>query len=239
MTVRPPALELRGVTAGYGRIEILHGIDLVVPAGSVLALLGPNGAGKTTTLKVCDGRLRPSSGCVHVAGTHVNGAGTDQLTRAGVCGVPEGRGIFPNLTVAENLRVMTHAARGLRFSDVEETAYTRFPILGERRDQLAGTMSGGQQQMLAMCRALVTEPALLLVDELSMGLAPLIVAELYEVLAQLAADGVAILLVEQFPKTALAIADYAAILLQGRIVQMGEPQDLGDDVSAAYLGATA
>jgi branched-chain amino acid transport system ATP-binding protein len=232
-----PALELRGVRAGYGRIEVLHGIDLVVPAGSVFALLGPNGAGKTTTLKVCDGRLATTDGCLHVAGAHVNGAGTDQLARAGVCAIPEGRGIFPNLTVAENLRITTHAAAGLRFADIEQKAYARFPILGQRRKQLAGTMSGGQQQMLAMCRAIVTDPALLLVDELSMGLAPLIVAELYEVLAQLAADGVAILLVEQFPKTALAIADYAAVLAGGRIVALGQPEDLGDDVSAAYLGA--
>jgi branched-chain amino acid transport system ATP-binding protein len=167
----------------------------------------------------------------------VNGADTDQLTRAGVCAVPEGRGIFANLTVAENLRIMTHASRKLRIADVEEKAYSRFPILSDRRGQLAGTMSGGQQQMLAVCRAIVTDPALLLVDELSMGLAPLIVEELYEVLAQLAADGVAILLVEQFPKTALAIADYAAIMVQGRIVQVGQPQDLGEGVSAAYLGA--
>jgi branched-chain amino acid transport system ATP-binding protein len=233
-----PALELRGVHAGYGRIEILHGLDLVVPAGTVFALLGPNGAGKTTTLKVCDGRLPATSGCVHVAGTHVNGAATDQLTRAGVCAIPEGRGVFPNLTVAENLRIMTHALGGLKFADVEAKAYAQFPILAERRNQLSGTMSGGQQQMLAMCRALVTDPALLLVDELSMGLAPLIVEELYQVLADLAADGVAILLVEQFPKTALAIADYGAILVGGQILQIGQPQDLGDELSAAYLGGT-
>jgi branched-chain amino acid transport system ATP-binding protein len=234
-----PALELRGLRAGYGRIEILHGVDLVVPAGSVFALLGPNGAGKTTTLKVCDGRLAAKSGCVHIAGAHVNGASTAALTRAGVCAIPEGRGVFPNLTVAENLRLMTHAASGLRASEVEEKAYARFPILGERRRQLAGTLSGGQQQMLAMCRAIVTEPALLLVDELSMGLAPLIVEELYHVLAGLAASGVAILLVEQFPKTALAIADYGAILVQGTITTVGQPSDLGDALSEAYLGGAA
>jgi len=233
-----PALELRGVTAGYGRIEILHGVDIVVPPGTVFALLGPNGAGKTTTLKVCDGRVPITAGCLHVAGTHVNGASTAGLTRAGVCAIPEGRGVFPNLTVAENLRIMTHAGE-VRFGDVEEKAYAQFPILGQRRGQLAGTMSGGQQQMLAMCRAIVTEPALLLVDELSMGLAPLIVDELYQVLAGLAAAGVAILLVEQFPKTALAIADYGAILVQGRIITVGQPEDLGDALSEAYLGGAA
>jgi branched-chain amino acid transport system ATP-binding protein len=231
------AVELRDLHASYGRIEVLRGVDLVVPEASVFALLGPNGAGKTTTLKTIDGRLRPTRGCVHVAGTHCNGASTDALTRAGVCSIPEGRGIFPNLTVAENLRMMTYAGMSADF--VEETAYARFPILGERRKQLAGTMSGGQQQMLAMARALTAEPSLLLVDELSMGLAPLIVAELYDVLSQLAADGVAILLVEQFARTALAIADYAAIMVQGRVQHVGQPADLADVVSEAYLGGAA
>jgi len=231
------ALELRDLKAAYGRIEVLHGVNLIVPEASVFALLGPNGAGKTTTLKVIDGRLRPGAGCVHVAGTHVNGASTDALTRAGVCSIPEGRGIFPNLTVTENLRMVTYA--GVPSTEVEERAYARFPILGERRKQLAGTMSGGQQQMLAMARALTAEPSLLLVDELSMGLAPLIVAELYDVLSQLAADGIAILLVEQFARTALAIADYAAIMTQGRIQHVGQPADLADVVSEAYLGGAA
>jgi branched-chain amino acid transport system ATP-binding protein len=237
--VTTPALELIGVRAGYGRIEVLRGVGLVVPAGSVFALLGPNGAGKTTTLKVIDGRVPATAGCVHVAGTHVNGASTDDLARAGVCAIPEGRGIFPNLTVIENLRMMTYANPSLRASDVEERAYSRFPILGERRKQLVGTMSGGQQQMVAMARAIVTDPSLLLVDELSMGLAPLIVDELYEVLGQLAADGMSILLVEQFARTALRIADYAAVLSQGRIVAAGEPADLEEELSASYLGATA
>jgi branched-chain amino acid transport system ATP-binding protein len=231
------ALELRDLKASYGRIAVLHGVNLVVPEASVFALLGPNGAGKTTTLKVVDGRLRPTAGCVHVAGTHVNGASPDALTRAGVCSIPEGRGIFPNLTVTENLRMVTYA--GVSANEVEERAYARFPILGERRKQLAGTMSGGQQQMLAMARALTSEPSLLLVDELSMGLAPLIVAELYDVLSQLAADGVAILLVEQFARTALAIADYAAIMTQGRVQHVGQPADLADVVSEAYLGGAA
>jgi branched-chain amino acid transport system ATP-binding protein len=234
--VTTPALELIDVRAAYGRIEVLHGVNLRVPPGTVFALLGPNGAGKTTTLKVIDGRLVPTAGCVHVAGEHVNGASTDRLTRAGVCGIPEGRGIFPNLTVAENLRMTTFAKPGLVTSEIQERAYQRFPILGERRHQLAGTMSGGQQQMLAMCRAIVTDPALLLVDELSMGLAPLIVSELYDVLHSLAEDGIAILLVEQFARTALAIADYGAIMVHGEIQQVGQPEDLEAELSAAYLG---
>jgi branched-chain amino acid transport system ATP-binding protein len=205
----------------------------------VFALLGPNGAGKTTTLKTVDGRVPVTSGCIHIAGTHVNGASTDDLARAGVCGVPEGRGIFPNLTVAENLHMMTYAAPGLTARDVEEKAFARFPILRERRKQVAGTMSGGQQQMLAVARVITTDPSLLLVDELSMGLAPLVVEDLYEVLAQLAADGLSIVIVEQFANTALQIADYGAVMSQGRIVAVGEPGDLRDVLSESYLGTAS
>jgi branched-chain amino acid transport system ATP-binding protein len=235
---RPPVLELRGIYASYGRIEVLHGVDLVVPEASVVALLGPNGAGKTTTLKVASGQLVPEAGCVHVSGRHVNGVSPDALVRAGVCSIPEGRGIFPNLTVAENLRMVTYTGNQSTH-EVEERTYARFPILGERRDQLAGTLSGGQQQMVAIARALASDPALLFLDELSMGLAPIIVAELYEVVAQIAAQGVAVLLVEQFARTALAVADYAAVMTQGRIVRVGQPADVADELSAAYLGGTA
>ena len=234
-----PALELIQLHAAYGRIEVVHGVDLAVPPQSIVAILGPNGAGKTTTLKVIDGRHPPSSGCVHIAGHHVNGAGADAIARAGVCSIPEGRGIFPNLTVAENLWLMTQSRRGLNFSEVQERSYARFPILGDRRKQLAGTLSGGQQQMLALARAVVTDPALLLVDELSMGLAPLIVKELYDVLGQLSADGMAVLLVEQFARTALAIADFAALMVHGQIVAVGQPADLDDAIAEAYLGSNA
>jgi branched-chain amino acid transport system ATP-binding protein len=237
--VIPPALQLIDLRASYGRIEILHGIDLIVPPATIFALLGPNGAGKTTTLKVIDGRHRPTQGCVHIAGRHLNGAAPDVLARAGVCSVPEGRGIFPNLTVAENLRLMTYSRPHLNPAEVEERAFARFPILGQRRGQVAGTMSGGQQQMLAVARAVVTDPALLLIDELSMGLAPLVVAELYDVLGQLAADGMAVLMVEQFARTALAIADLAALMVHGEITAVGEPADLGDALADAYLGAHA
>lgn len=232
----PPAVELVDLHAGYGRIEVLRGIDLVVPAGSLFALLGPNGAGKTTTLKVIDGRHPPTRGCVHIGGHHINGTHADDLARAGVCSVPEGRGIFPNLTVEENLRMMRYAGVSLTVGEVAERAFSQFPILADRRKQVAGTLSGGQQQMLAMARAVVTDPALLIVDELSMGLAPLVVDELYEVLGCLAADGMTVLLVEQFARTALAFADYAAVLVHGRIQAFGEPADL-DDVVGAYLGA--
>ena len=159
-------LEFRNVRAAYDRIDVLFGIDLEVPAGSVVALLGPNGAGKTTTLRVAAGLHPVLSGDVLVAGRRVNGTAPEELARRGICLIPEGRGIFPNLSVRENLRMMTYA--GVTLSAVEAEAYERFPRLKERRRQLAGTMSGGEQQMLAMARGLATSPALLLLDELSM-----------------------------------------------------------------------
>jgi branched-chain amino acid transport system ATP-binding protein len=232
------AIELVDVRAGYGRIEVLHGVTFAVPAGSVFALLGPNGGGKSTTLQVISGNIRPTDGCVHIAGAHVNGARPDALTRAGVSRIPEGRGIFPNLTVEENLRIWTYAA-GLSAREVQQRAFTRFPRLAERRGQRAGTLSGGEQQMLAMSRALVAEPAVLLLDEISMGLAPIIVGELYDLVHQLGEEGITILLVEQFANTALKVADFAAVMTQGRVVAVGEPQDIEEHVSAAYLGGAA
>jgi branched-chain amino acid transport system ATP-binding protein len=230
-----PLLELRGIHAGYGTIEVLHGVDLAVPPGSVLALLGPNGGGKSTTLKVVSGLLPMTRGELRLAGRVVNGCNPDDLARRGLCLIPEGRGIFPNLTVRENLWMMTQSGASMR--QVEEVAYTRFSRLGQRRKQLAGTLSGGEQQMLAMARALATDPALLLFDELSMGLAPLIVSELYEIVAQVAQEGVSILVVEQFARTVLGIADWAAIMLHGRITKVGRPAELEEELSTAYLGA--
>ena len=227
-------LELRGLRAAYGRIEVLHGVDLVVPPASVVALLGPNGSGKSTTLKVVSGQLLATAGCVHIAGRHVNGARPEALARIGVCTIPEGRGVFPNLTVRENLRMATFT--GTSLEQVEAGAYARFPRLGERRGQLAGSMSGGEQQMLALARALVTDPALLLLDELSIGLAPTVVGHLYELVAEVAAGGVSILVVEQSARVVLGVADYAAIMVNGRITGIGQPADLEDELSAAYLG---
>jgi branched-chain amino acid transport system ATP-binding protein len=232
----PPVLELVGVRAAYGRIEVLHGVDLVVPQGAVVALLGPNGGGKTTTLKVASGQMVPTAGCLHLGGRHVNGVAPDALARIGVCTIPEGRGIFPNLTVRENLRMVTFA--GVKQHEVEDKAFARFPRLGERRNQLAGTMSGGEQQMLAMARGLAVDPTLLFLDELSMGLAPLIVEELYEIVAQIAQTGVSILVVEQFARTVLGVADLAAIMLHGRVTAIGPPEEVAPELEAAYLGAS-
>jgi branched-chain amino acid transport system ATP-binding protein len=230
-----PALELRGVRAAYERVEVLRGVDIAVPQGKVFVLLGPNGAGKSTTLRVASGRLRPISGRVLVDGVDVTGKAPEKISRLGVCSVPERRGVFPNLTVDENLRMWTY--RGVRRAEVEEIAYTRFPQLSARRRQLAGSLSGGEQQMLAISRALSTKPKLLLLDEISMGLAPLIVAALYEVVSQFAADGLAILLVEQFAHTALQVADRAAVLTQGRVELEGGPDEVAAAVADLYMRA--
>ena len=229
-----PILELSGIKAAYGEIEVLHGVDLNVQQGQVVALLGPNGAGKSTTVKVCAGLLRPTAGEVLVAGVDVTGATSDQLARLGLCTIPEGRGIFPNLTVRENLWMATQV--GVDRDRVEEVAFSRFPRLAERRTQLAGTMSGGEQQMLAMSRALATDPAVLLFDELSMGLAPLIVGQLYDIVKQVVEEGVSILIVEQFASAVLDIADVAAIMLHGEITAVGDPSDIESELSSAYLG---
>jgi len=235
--VSVPLLELRAVRAGYGPIEILHGVDLAVPARSVVAVLGPNGAGKTTTLRVASGLLPPTSGEVLLAGRRVNGVGADTLARIGVCSVPEGRGVFPNLTVRENLRMATYT--GISFAEIEERTYGRFSRLAERRDQLAGTLSGGEQQMLALARGLATDPAVLLIDELSMGLAPLVVEELYASVAEVARSGVAVVVVEQFAELVLDIADQAVLVLNGVVVHRGTPAEVRDRLGEAYLGAGA
>ncbi|MFD4640281.1 ABC transporter ATP-binding protein [Lentzea sp. NPDC058436] len=216
-------IDLMDVHAGYGRIEVLRGVSLNVPRGSVTALLGPNGAGKSTLVKVLSGQIRATSGHVHLGGVHVNGAAPDELARAGLCTVPEGRAIFPNLTVAENLRLMRGDA---------EVVYARFPKLKARQKQLAGSMSGGEQQMLAFSRALITDPAVLVIDELSMGLAPVIVAELYEVVAELARTGVTMLIVEQFAETASAVADQVVVMKHGEI-------SAGEDLATVYFGGTS
>ena len=232
-----PILEVVDLHAAYGRIEVLRGVDLTVPKGAVMALLGPNGAGKSTLVKVISGQKKPTSGDIHLAGVHVRSGGPDELARLGLCTIPEGRSVFPNLTVEENLLLMSYA--GVPAEAVLETAFAYFPRLKERRKQYAGTMSGGEQQMVAMSRALASDPALLLLDELSMGLAPLIVDELYDTVAQIAESGVSILCIEQFARTALRVSDYAAVMSGGRIVASGEPAEVLSTMDDVILGGAA
>ena len=230
-----PMLELRGIRAGYGVIEVLHGIDLSVPAGGVLALIGPNGAGKTTTLRIISGLHAMTEGGLFLSGRRINGVDPVALAQVGVCTIPEGRGIFPNLTVKENLQMMTY--RGLSRKQIEESVFSHFPKLYERRTQMAGTMSGGEQQMLAVGRALASDPSVLLLDELSMGLAPLIVDQLYEAVRAIVVRGTTIVIVEQFAAAVLDVADHAAVLVNGRIVLSGKPSEIEKGLADAYLGA--
>jgi len=230
-------LELREVRAAYDGITALHGVDLAVAAGQVVALLGPNGAGKTTTLRVAAGVHPVESGRLLLGGRDLTGADPRDLARAGVCLIPEGRGIFPNLSVRDNLQMMTFTGRPR--AQVEELAFQRFPVLARYASRPAGTLSGGEQQMLALARGLATDPAVLLLDELSMGLAPLVVGRLYEQVAEIARQGVAVLVVEQFAAAVLGIADHAAVLVRGRVERQGRPDDaLRAELSALYLGSS-
>jgi len=197
-------------------------------------VLGPNGAGKSTLLSVLAGLHQPSAGEVLFDAKPVKVGTTHALARSGLCLIPEGKGIFPNLTVQENLWMMTHRGTGRR--QIEERAFERFPRLSSRRNQAAGTLSGGEQQMLAMARAVSTEPRLLLLDELSMGLAPLVVEELYEVVSALAREGVTVLVVEQFAEFALKVAQLAAVMTGGRVVHSGPAAEVATHLAELYLG---
>jgi branched-chain amino acid transport system ATP-binding protein len=235
-TVSPPILQLDGVRASYGAIEALHGIDLTVPAGGIFAVLGPNGAGKSTMLRTIAGLHPVSAGTITLAGRQINRAHPDDLARSGLCLIPEGRGVFANLTVEENLRLITHVRPQLK--DIEDRVFAQFPRLAERRKQVAGTMSGGEQQMLALARSVATDPGLLLIDELSMGLAPRIVETLYGLVAEIAATGVTVIAVEQFARTILGIASSAVVVTTGRVVLAGTPAEVEGHLSGLYLGET-
>ena len=230
-------LELKHITAGYDTGTVLRDVSLTVPDNAVVALLGPNGAGKTTLLRVASGLLRPTSGQMLLDGKDVTGNRPFELSRAGVCHVPEGRGIFPSLSVRDNLQLQASSS-GTKAAFTKAT--TTFPRLGERRDQIAGTMSGGEQQMLALSHAYVSDPSVVLLDEVSMGLAPKIVEEIFEYLHELARQGQALLLVEQYVSRALQLADYVYILDRGRISFAGEPGEISEEtIMNSYLGSLA
>ena len=226
--------ELRNISAGYEGHAVLRDVSVVVPDHSVVALVGPNGAGKTTLLRVASGLLAPSAGQLLLDGEDVTGWSSDRLARGGVCHVPEGRGVFPGLSVRDNLRLQAPAE--MDRAAVAHAARA-FPKLGERADQAAGTLSGGEQQMLALAHAYVADPSVVLLDEVSMGLAPRVVDEIFEYLRELAAAGTALLLVEQYVKRALELADYVYVLRRGCVDFAGEPGELGTEaILASYLG---
>jgi len=227
--------ELRRITAGYGAATVLRDVSLAVPDGSVVALLGANGAGKTTLLRVASGLLQPASGRLVIDGESVADTTPHGLVDQGICLIPEGRGVFRSLTVRENLTLQAPKGTG---EDRIAQAVAAFPRLGERLNQAAGTMSGGEQQMLALARAYIQSPRVVLLDEVSMGLAPRIVDEIFDFLRGLAAAGSSLLLVEQYVTRALDAADYVYMLNKGQLAFAGEPAELaGTDVFAAYVGA--
>ena len=234
-------LEARGLRTGYGRLPVVFNVDLEVKEGEIVALLGANGAGKTTTLRALSGMLPLMAGEVRLDGTSLNGTTPNALAREGIVHVPQGRGIFPNLRVDETLRLAC-AMAGIRRAEVDARVadmYDVFPRLYERRTQLAGTLSGGEQQMLAIARGLIMKPRLLMIDEMSQGLAPTIVQSLFNIVRSLPEQGVSVLIVEQFVTHALAVASRAYVLEKGEVAFSGNAAELAGDesfVKGSYLG---
>jgi branched-chain amino acid transport system ATP-binding protein len=232
--VGPPALELRDIRGGYGTTTVLRGVSLTVPQGSVAALVGPNGAGKTTLLKTIAGTLRPSGGSLHLDGVDVTRLTPARRHELGACTIPEGRGIFRSLTVRENLQLQ--ARRGQEKRAIE-LAVEAFPSLGRRLSAVAGTLSGGEQQMLAMAQAYVKSPRLVLVDEASLGLAPLVVDVIFEFLRRVTEQGTSLLVVDQFVTRILGMADVAFVLQRGQLSFAGSPGELlAGNLFQKYLG---
>jgi branched-chain amino acid transport system ATP-binding protein len=236
-------LTISKLHAAYGKVEVLHGISLEVPKGQLVTLIGSNGAGKTTTMRAISGMLKPKAGSVTLAGKDITGSDSHQIARAGLAHSPEGRRVFASMSVTDNLLLgaFPRYTRARPKGDIQrdlEKALELFPRLKERRQQLAGTLSGGEQQMLAMARAIMLNPDVVLLDEPSMGLAPILVEEVFRIIQRLKAEGVTMLLVEQFAAAALNVADYGYVLENGSISLHGPAASLKSDpkVIAAYLG---
>ena len=238
-------LTIHQLHAGYGKVQVLHGISMEVPKGKVVTLIGSNGAGKTTTMRAISGMIRPGSGEISLNGQRIDGLEPYSIARRGLAHSPEGRRVFATMSVTDNLtlgafpRLTGSRPRGDVNADLER-AMELFPRLKERRTQLAGTLSGGEQQMLAMARATMLNPEVILLDEPSMGLAPILVTEVFRIIERLKAEGVTMLLVEQFAAAALGVADYGYVLENGRISVHGPAETLRSDpaVKAAYLGGS-
>ena len=237
-------LKLDNLCAGYGRSAVLQGLSLEVAKGTVVALIGANGAGKTTAMRAISGLIKPSAGQVLLDGCAIQGVDASAIANLGLAHVPEGRHVFGPLSVEDNLLLGAYTRLPRMFGYAKranpdlERAYALFPRLAERRGQAAGTLSGGEQQMLAIARGLMAAPKVMLLDEPSMGLAPVIVEEVFAILARLKAAGITLLLVEQFARSALEIADYAYVMERGRVVLAATPEQLrrDDAVLKAYLG---
>lgn len=232
--------EAKGVASGYGRIEVLRGVTVHLDAGEVVSVLGPNGAGKSTLLRTVSGLVKCREGSIWLDGVRLDKLRADRVAGAGFAHVPEGRHVFPGLSVLENLQMGEYARSGSASDNaaIRERIFNLFPVLGERTRQLAGTLSGGEQQMLAMARGLVSSPKVLALDEPSMGLAPIIVSGIFRAVAEIAAQGTAVLLMEQNAYRALEVSQRAYILEHGRVVLEGPSAELAesDRLGAAYLG---
>jgi branched-chain amino acid transport system ATP-binding protein len=234
---RGALLRAENITAGYGETVVLRDVTLRVEPGSVVALLGPNGAGKTTLLRTVSGLVRPTAGRIWLGDRQVSGRPPEFIARAGLCHVPEGRGIFPSLSVRENL--ILQAKRGAESAGIERTA-AMFPELGRRLGQVAGSMSGGEQQMLALARATLSEPSIVVVDEASLGLAPVLVDRIFDTFVKIKEAGTAMLIVEQYVPRALEIADTAYLLDRGAVVYSGPAAQLdGAELTRRYLGVAS
>ena len=231
-------LKIENVVAGYGHITALKSINLEVPQGSIVSLIGANGAGKSTTMRSIMGLVKPTEGRITFEGRDITSMKTHDIVKSGISLVPEGRQILQDMSVYENLEMGAYIRKDAEINDDIKKVFKRFPILDERSYQLGGTLSGGQQQMLAIGRALMARPKLLLLDEPSMGLAPLVVNEIFEVIKEISAEGTTVLLVEQNVRQALKIADYAYVLETGKMVLSGPAEEIRHDprVMEAYLG---
>ena len=231
-------LKLNNIVAGYGSIKALKSISLEVPAGSIVTLIGANGAGKTTTMRTIMGLIHPSEGEILFEGQDLTKLKTHEIVYSGISLVPEGRSILAKMTVLENLEMGAYKRKDKEVASDLEKVFDRFPILRERKSQLGGTLSGGQQQMLAIGRALMARPKLMLLDEPSMGLAPLVVADIFKVIKEINDNGTTVLLVEQNVRQAIKIADYAYVMETGKIVLEGTREEIGKNprVMEAYLG---
>jgi len=235
-----PLLSAEGLRVSYGDAQALFGVDLAVATGEVVAVLGPNGAGKSTLAGALSGLVRPVTGSVRFAGQDITGSPAHRVARMGVAHIPEGRGIFPALSVTDNLRMrLRRVGSPRKRAAAIDQAFTIFPVLGSRRRQLAGTLSGGEQQMLSLAPVLAAPPQLLIADELSLGLAPLLVDAIFTTLGEARERGVTIVLIEQFVHRALAFADRAVILRRGSVIWQGPTSEAGADVLARYLSETA
>ena len=238
MTQNKPLLEIDQLKVAYGGIQAVKGVSLKVHSGEWVSLIGSNGAGKTTTMKAITGLLKPNGGSIHYAGQSINGQGAWELVQQGLAMVPEGRGVFARMTIDENLLMGAYTRSDGDLAQDMDRIFETFPRLKERRKQLAGTMSGGEQQMLAMGRALMSRPTLLLLDEPSMGLSPIMVDRIFEVIQTVAKQGVTLLLVEQNASRALQLADRAYVMDSGEITMEGPARDMltNPKVREAYLG---